>query len=90
MTGNRTYAFDLNQAVKLKTGIAGKVLARAPDADHVATVEITPANVHRFEGAKLGQAVEVAIEVNAYQIEFAGDNGRPDTAWWQEDMLVKG
>jgi hypothetical protein len=84
---SRKYAFEIGQAVNLRNGIAGKVVARAPDADYPKVVQVTPQNISQFEGEKLDALVITVVEVNAYQVEFEGDNGRPDTAWWQEDML---
>lgn len=84
---SRKYAFEVGQTVDIKFSGAGKVLARAPDADYVKAVQVTPQNIAQFEGAKLDQFVDYRFEVNAYQVQFMGDNDRPDTAWWLEDML---
>ena len=85
---DRKYTFAVGAAVGIRnSAIVGKVLARDAEPDQPKTFEVTPDNIARFEGAKLGDRVEVLLQVNAYQVEFTGDNGRPDSAWWQEDML---
>lgn len=82
------FVFAVGAAVAIRnSAIAGKVLSRDAEPDQPKTFEVTPDNIARFEGAKLGDRVEVLLPVNAYQVEFTGDNGRPDSAWWHEDML---
>lgn len=89
----REYKFAMNAAVAITAaGIVGKVIDRQAEPDAVKSVEVTHKMIDRlvkdgFKG-RIGDRVSIAIPVNAYRVEFVGENGRPDTAWWHEDMLV--
>lgn len=88
MTKERHYAFALQQAVIIRSGLKGTVIDRAEEPDRPTTVDVTSKNASQLK-AKPGSRVQVMVPVNAYRVEFIGDNGRTASDWWHEDMLVK-
>jgi hypothetical protein len=88
MTKERHYAFALQQAVTVKNGPKGVVIDRAEEPDRSTTVDVTSRNAAQLK-AKPGERVQVMVPINAYRVEFIGDNGRTASDWWHEDMLVK-
>lgn len=83
----REYKFDLGQAVHIPRGRKGKVIDRQPDQDRVETVQCRKTDKGAYAGGDGLFYKSVAHDVNAYRIEYPGDDGKSATDWWHEEML---
>lgn len=88
MSSARKYKFHLKEAVSIPRGRAGIIIDRRPDHDHVQTVQCrnTDAGAQQFADGSFYRSI--AHHVNAYRVEYVGDDGRPATDWWHEEMLA--